>query len=226
MIEGNATRLAGTRCRGSGLLACVAMCVVLLLALSTQASAQAPRPVPESSATSSTPAPQAPPSVAPAAARSIAGNVGVGHLPRDLSPWVDVCLGRHRREGRDARSGLRIARDLDGVARQEHRTVHGNAAGYARALRDLLEARIARRRAPLSRRRRGIAAAFIARSRAWKCSCPPISRGDGIKERICVATRAAGGRGSRAHEQAAQACSPPSARPRPSSACSAPCGAS
>src|SRR6476661_1322479 len=161
MIEGNATRLAGTRCRGSGLLACVAMCVVLLLALSTQASAQAPRPVPESPATSSTPAPLAPPSVAPAAADPSPGIVGVGHLPRDLSPWSmfasadivvqTVMLGlafaslvtwtvwlAKRIELFMARRGLRIA--LSAIS--EERTLAGAAARVWH--------------------RRGIAASFIA----------------------------------------------------------------
>ena len=192
MTESNAERLAGTRCRGSGLLACVAMCVVLLLALSTQASAQAPRPVPESPATSSTPAPaaqppietpQAPPSVAPAPADPSPGIVGVGHLPRDLSPWSmfasadivvqTVMLGlafaslvtwtvwlAKSIELFMARRRLRIA--LSAIS--EERTLAGAAARVGN--------------------RRGIAASFIAAAAHELQLSSDLSERDGIKERV------------------------------------------
>ncbi len=81
------------RCRGGSLLACAALWVVLLVALGAHAFAQAPQPSTEPPPTGSTapapgPAPAVPPPlVAPPAADPSPGIVGVGHLPRDLSPW-------------------------------------------------------------------------------------------------------------------------------------------
>ena len=80
MIERNAEKRAGMRCRAGSLLALAALWVVLLVALGAHAFAQAPQPP-------SVEAPQAPPSVAPPPADPSPGIVGVGHLPRDLSPW-------------------------------------------------------------------------------------------------------------------------------------------
>lgn len=83
------------RCCGRALLACAVLCVGALLALGGQAGAQAPpsQTAPSTSA-SPTPGPAGqPPAVvpptpsAPSAAGPPAGLIGVGHLPRDLSPW-------------------------------------------------------------------------------------------------------------------------------------------
>lgn len=101
MIERNAERRAGMRCRGGSLLACAALWGVLLVALGAHAFAQAPRPsaepppagnpVPAPGPAPAAPppaeTPQAPPSVALPPADPSPGIVGVGHLPRDLSPW-------------------------------------------------------------------------------------------------------------------------------------------
>lgn len=184
------------RCSAGSLLACAALWVVLLVALSAHAFAQAPRPSAEPPPTgNSVPAPspapaaqpiempQAPPSVAPPAADPSPGIVGVGHLPRDLSPWSmfasadivvqTVMLGlafaslvtwtvwlAKSIELFFARSRLRTAL----AAISEERSLAGAAARVGN--------------------RRGIAASFIAAAAHELQLSSDLTERDGIKERV------------------------------------------
>jgi biopolymer transport protein ExbB len=194
MIERNAERRAGMRCRGGSLLAFAALWVVLLVALGAHAFAQAPQPPPAPRNTVPAPGPapaaqlpvetsQAPPSVVPPVADPSPGIVGVGHLPRDLSPWSmfasadivvqTVMLGlafaslvtwtvwlAKSIELFFARRRLRIA--LSAIS--EERSLSGAAARVGNG--------------------RGIAASFIAAAAHELRLSSDLTERDGIKERV------------------------------------------
>ena len=146
--------------------------------------------------------------------RIAGGSFALGHV-RECRP---------HREGRHDRTCLRVARDLDGVARQD--------AGIARRAQPKCAAisasSMARRRfaqAHEQLRDGDSPVAQLMQSAAQEIRLSANLRAEGLKERIACSSSASRWR-SAGKFRAAPACSPPSARPRRSSACSARCGAS
>ena len=158
----------------------------------------------------------------PAEARQVAES---GCRDARIVAVVDVPVGGRAGQGGHDRSCLRLARDLDHLHRQDDRAVAGPAqAAHGARARSAMRGRWPKRssrsapRAACCRRcwpprcaRRGCRRAFpatpasrSARPRALPKSCAPKRGGSG----------------------SAWGCSPPSARPRRSSGCSAPSGAS
>ena len=147
-------------------------------------------------------------------------------LPRDLSPWGMYLNADPVVKARADRACVRLGRHLDGVARQDHRAHRRQAARARGARRTLPRARSSEegadalasgrnevRRLPRRGGRRAEALRRRGRNR----------RHQGARR---LAARAHRGGLRRGASRAAPACSPPSARPRRSSACSARSGAS
>ena len=89
-------------------------------------------------------------SPAPADAPSSPG-IGSLQLPRDLSPWSMFMSADMLVQGRHDRPGVRLGRDVDGVARQEHRAV-GGASRRLRAALAAISTRAVPGRRPCPRR--------------------------------------------------------------------------
>ena len=138
-----------------------------MLALSGQAGAQAPSQQP------------VPPSADPTP-----GLIGALQLPRDLSPWSMFASADIIVQSRDRGLGLRLGRDLDGVAGQEHRAVLRAAQFAHRARRHRRGTIAGRRAADRVGTGRGIVASFIAAAAHELRLSSDLTERDGIKERV------------------------------------------
>ena len=211
-----------------------AVASALFLLLAAPALAQSPATPPATSAPETLPAPPvpaeaAPPRPEPPAVRPLQDSAPSGpavRQPRDLSPWSMFIVRRHCGQGRDGQPRVRVAGDLDHLLRQDAAAfARASAASPRRSPGSPRRARCLRRKRRSAAGPRALTALVRAALHEVRLSARKLERRrhQGAQRFPLHRDRA---RGGAFHALWHGRCSPPSARPRRSSGCSAPSGAS